>query len=63
MSIQELYPNPPIRRYHRITPFEERQEQREEWREERREERQDLQTTNWLYIALAFVAGYLIGGR
>lgn len=59
MSIQELYPNPPIRRYHRITPFEEQEEQREE----RREERQDLHTTNWLYIALSFIAGYLIGAR
>ena len=61
-GIQDLYPNPPIYRYHRITPFEERQEHLEEWREEQRQDT-TKQTTNWLYLALAFVAGYLIGGR
>ena len=57
-SIQDLYPNPPIRRYHRITPQE--------------EQAIDIEltvtversiSTNWLYVGIAFIVGYLIGGR
>lgn len=55
-AIQELYPNPPVLRYHRIAPKIER----------------GFGTTDqgevspkikWLDIAVAFLAGYLLGGR
>lgn len=55
-AIQDLYPGPPIRRYHRIEPREEQQI--------------DIQRTitvekeiNWLYVGIAFIAGYLLGRR
>jgi len=54
-AIQELYPNPPIRRYHRITPREEEIE--------RVVTVERTVSTNWLYVGIAFVLGYLIGGR
>ena len=51
-AIQDLYPNPPVLRYHRLST---------------KIEREFGQTTdtkiNWLDITVAFLLGYLIGGR
>lgn len=60
-AIQDLYPNPPVLRYHRLAPKIER---------EFGEIAADKELTaevekkiNWLDIVAAFLLGYLIGGH
>lgn len=55
-AIQDLYPNPPVLRYHRLAPKIER-----EFGQTTETEAQT--TINWMDIAAAFLLGYLLGGR
>jgi len=50
-AIQDLYPNPPVFRYHRIAPKIERGFGG------------FVEEINWLDMAIAFLLGYFIGGR
>jgi hypothetical protein len=52
-AIQDLYPNPPVLRYHRVAPKLEREFGATE----------TPRPINWLDIAVAFFLGYLLGGR
>jgi len=54
-AIQDLYPNPPVLRYHRIAPKIERGFG--EFAP------LTVEKINWLDVAIAFLLGYLIGGR
>jgi len=60
-SIQDLYPNPPVLRYHRIAPLIERGFG---GATETQNELETLGETkiNWLDMAVAFLLGYVIGG-
>jgi len=53
-AIQDLYPNPPVLRYHRLAPKIEREFGATE---------PTRTSINWLDIAVAFLLGYLLGGR
>lgn len=55
-AIQDLYPNPPVLRYHRLAPKIER-----EFGETMTYSAQAK--INWLDMAVVFLLGYLIGGR
>lgn len=58
-AIQDLYPNPPVLRYHRLAPKMER----EFGETEGHESLEVRQSINWMDMAVAFLLGYLIGSR
>jgi len=64
-AIQDLYPNPPVLRYHRIAPkIEQGLGQIPAFLEKSKPPNLPYQgDINWLDVAIAFLLGYFVGGR